>query len=463
MEIRDNISIPAQNRAPLMKSLSGDSTPAQIADGVVLGGSPGKEVKKGIPANIASKMMFDKDFTTLAWKADLPCHISPVPVIGADGNAYIGSDNGTLTKFDIKTGKKEWQYYHKDSKKMSEPLFNDQGELILVADLHKVLILDSKSGEKTHEISTDTFSPAAPRWGPNGTIVMMSFPDGIMSKEGSIYALDPRQKPKKSFLKNLYPFYRGGFADKLWEVPLGTKSMDLSVMNPDGKPRNPADIGDTLYYTDGDRKIVALDQSTGKKLWQVAPVGKWLFDPFIIGENMLGAATNDQIMAVEPKTGKTIWSAPCGNIFGAPSSDGKGTVFYRPDPETIVAVRDGKVKWTKKTGFCPLIIPPVTDKFGGVYIVSREGDKNTISALDGETGDLRFKLNSSSNVDSAPVVSPDGRILVKVSDGSRRSLCCFESPFNPDMAAAIPDMKDEIEEGDGWVRIGDIRLDVRKS
>ena len=45
---------------------------------------------KNLSSQIASKMIFDKDFTTLAWKVSLPCHLSAQPVVGNNEKVYMG-------------------------------------------------------------------------------------------------------------------------------------------------------------------------------------------------------------------------------------------------------------------------------------------------------------------------------------------------------------------------------------
>lgn len=464
MEIRDNLSVnlSGQPHPSGIKKKSPDASDAPITDSFKTQQPP--QMMQNLSAGIASEMVLNKDFSTLVWKAPLRCHFTANPVIGEDGSAFIGSDNGTVTRFNISTGKEDWVYYHKGSKKMSDPIMNDRGELVVLADLHDIHIIDSRSGEKLHELETDKFTPSAPTWGPDGALVFMSIPDGVFNKTGSVYALDPGQKVKKSFLKRLSPLYRGDFAAKLWEVPLKVKGfMDLSMVNPSGKPRNALLQGDMLFFSDGEEKIVALDGRNGKMAWQYPAKSDRLFDPFTIDKNTIGMATGDTITAIDAKTGKKQWSANCGNIIGAPASDGHGTVFYRRDFSTFVAVENGKEKWSKSLGFSPTLVSPATDRFGGVYVVTEEGGKATISALDGSTGDLRFKLSCSGSPDSPPVVTKEGRILVKMREGDRTYLCCFSSPFDPDISRSIPQANSpEIEEGEGWVRIGGIRLDVKE-
>ncbi|MHC9542574.1 MAG: PQQ-binding-like beta-propeller repeat protein [Vulcanimicrobiota bacterium] len=417
---------------------------------------------KNLSSQIASKMIFDNDFSTLTWKLSLPCQLSAQPVVGNNEKVYIGSDNGTVMCVDIKSGRKDWQFSQKDSRKISDPIQNEKGELIVLADLSKVLILDGTSGEKKHELNTDTFSPSSPAWGPNGTVIITSMADGVFNKQGKIYALDPWQKTHSSIFKTINPFYRE-HPEKLWEVTLDQKSFDLSIVNPDGKPRNVARLDDTIFYSDGEKRLVALDEADGRKKWQFPMKADALFDPFIIDKNTIGSATRDTLFALDAKTGKQLWTLNGECVFGAPSSDGNGKVFYRPGPDSLVAIEDGAIKWKKKTGFSPLIIPPVTDKFGGVYIIENSGNKTTISALDGETGDLKFKLNAKGDVAGAPVVSPEGKIIVKMRDGDRESLCCYESPFNPEISGSIPESSSPaIEQCDGWVSIGGVNLQVKK-
>jgi outer membrane protein assembly factor BamB len=466
MELNSPIPLQAASTASFSPVKVPGAPPADVsqdatdhADTVRTGTPP--QTLKNISSQMASKMVLDKDFSTLIWKTGLPCHYTAQPVIGKDEKVYMGSDNGTVMRIDIRTGKKDWQVSNKDSKRISDPIMNEKGELIVLADLHKILIIDGNTGEKKHELKTDTFSPSSPAWGPKGTIIITSLPDGVFNKEGKIYAIDPWQQNHSSFFNRLNPFYRE-HPDKLWEVPLALKQFDLSTVNPDGKTRNVARLGDTIFYSDGEKRLVALDEATGKKKWQFPVKSDCLFDPFIINDGTIGSATKQSIFALDAKTGKQVWKVDCGNIFGAPSSDGRGMIFYRPGPDALVAVENGTTKWSRKTGFSPLIIPPVTDKFGGVYVVSREGSRTSISALDGTTGDLRFKLNMAGDVADAPVISPDGRIVVKVKDGDNYHLCCYESPFNPDLTASIPDTGSSgVEEFDGWVNIGGVKLPVK--
>jgi|GEM_PF-4221059 len=481
MEINPQIPVQAAGNIDYarLKNVSASSTaepscPPVTADGFTSGQSA--PVMKNLGSEVASRMIFDRDFSTLAWKADLPCHFTAHPVIGNNGKVYMGSDNGTVTCIDMKSGRKDWQFSNPGSKKISDPIMNNKGQLIVMADLSSVLILDGNNkGEKLHELKTDTFAPSSPAWGPNGTVIITSMADGVFNKYGKIYALDPWQKQQTSIFKAINPFYRD-HTQKLWEANITKESFGLSIVNPDGKPRNVVRLDNTVFYTDGEKRIVALNETDGSKKWQIPIkidsarksqfpliVGDGLFDPFIIDRNTIGSATRTTVFALDAKTGKQLWKVEDENIFGAPSSDGSGKVFYRPTPDSLTAIEGGAVKWTKKTAFSPLIIPPVTDKFGGVYIVENENGKATISALDGETGEVRFRLNTKGEVDDAPVVSPDGRIIVKMSDGDRKMLCCYESPFNPELTASIPESSSPtIDQCDGWVSIGGVNLKVKQ-
>jgi len=66
-------------------------------------------------------------------------------------------------------------------------------------------------------------------------------------------------------------------------------------------------------------------------------------------------------------------------------------------------------------------------------------------------------------VSDAPTVSPEGKIIVKMRDGDKHSLCCYESPFNPDISGSIPESGSPmIEQCDGWVSIDGVNLPVQQ-
>jgi outer membrane protein assembly factor BamB len=434
-------------------------------------------VMKKASLSAAAAMTLDENFSTLTWKAALPCHFMAQPVAGPEGGIFMGSDNGSVTRFNESTGAVDWRYVHQGSKKMTDPLLSPEGELAVVADSRRILVLDSRTGEEKSGLDTEAMSLSAPVWGPEGKLVMMSIADGVFNKNGSIYSIDSKQAVKKSFFKRLSPLYRGDFGKKVWEHPIPSKSLDPSAVNIDGNVRKITSFNGMVLYAEPGNRVSALDEKNGEKKWSftvddpVHSTGMFpittMFennsqsDPFVIDRETVGVSSRDKLYALDAEKGTLRWSVNCGNIFGTASSDGKGLVFYRPAPDKVAAVEGGTVKWTKEIGFSPLMAAPATDPFGGVYVASKEGDKTTILALDGESGELKFKLRTGGDVQSAPVITGDGRIYVKIREGDRTSLCCFESPFNPEVAGAL-EGGETLEEGEGWIAIGDVKLRVNR-
>jgi outer membrane protein assembly factor BamB len=161
---------------------------------------------------------------------------------------------------------------------------------------------------------------------------------------------------------------------------------------------------------------------------------KWRFDtgepivssPAIVGERVFLSTGDRRVVVVDAETGRPVWERPVsGPVNSSPAVAG-GLVFVGLRDGTTVAMdrETGDVRWERRADGLEYSSPAVLD--GVLYIGS--GDR-MLYALDAVNGDLRWTYEATDMIVADPVVngeivavtSEDGVLhIVDVATGNRR-------------------------------------------
>jgi eukaryotic-like serine/threonine-protein kinase len=164
---------------------------------------------------------------------------------------------------------------------------------------------------------------------------------------------------------------------------------------------SPLVVNGVLYVSSSDRRVYALDASTGKKKWVFSTGGAVSSSPTVVDGVLYIGSDDHRVYALDTSTGKEKWTfLTSGPVQSTPtvlsgvlyisSLDGK---IYALDSST------GQQKWTFSLGFAVHASPTVA---GGVlYIGSFDG---SIYALDASTGKQNWVFTTTSAVWSTAVV-----------------------------------------------------------
>jgi outer membrane protein assembly factor BamB len=173
------------------------------------------------------------------WSVDVGGPVAKVPAI-ADGIAHVVAD-GQLTAFDAATGEVQWRFDDLSGSTLATPVVRD-GVLHVAhqpADIDvagEIVALDVAGGRKSAPRELWRWQMPVPGEMSLGAVAS----DAVyaISTNGSVYAIDP--------------------ASGLGEVYVTTGGHIGSPISL---------VGETLYVTSGDRRVYAVDRTSGEVLW----------------------------------------------------------------------------------------------------------------------------------------------------------------------------------------------------
>ena len=217
---------------------------------------------------------------------------------------------------------------------------------------------------------------------------------------------------------------------KLWSVSVGQGEAELAIR------QKPVVDGDTVYAADSANQLVAIDKTTGKIKWKVAPnkdasSGGWKFwqkptQPFALTG---GPAVYSGLVALGGRNGEVF-------AFNA---------------------ADGAILWKTMVSSSVISAPLIT--FDTVIVRANDGK---VFGLDLSTGEKRWQFDRglpslSVRGNSAPVLGP-GLIFVGYEDGTLIALRQQDGQRVWEQLIAKPDGRTELDrmsDIDGEIQVGE--------
>ncbi len=423
-------------------------------------GQPRESFESGRPSLVGTARALLRPEGSERWRVKLPFSLSNRPTADPSGALYASAGDGTLRRFDPETGKALWTFRNEGGAgHMTDPAFTQDGKVLVVADMRRVFVLDRETGLPEHEVALDhsTLSPPAP--GPNGTLVLFGG-DGMFDKDWSIYAVDPRVKPKKSlFSKLIAPIalipHHGTVHQ--WEVKVNAQPGMLPIpMTPKGDLHRLVNLPNGLISaTTGDSEVVALDPTSGQPAWKRELPGRGFYDPVPVGEDQVMVARGERLFFLDARTGETLREQPIENtLFSQPTSDRAGNIFFFTGLDELHVLRQDGKSWTARGKF-ETRYSPVEDDQGNVFVVKA----GALYSLNAETGEENFRLTCPGEVRSAPALLADGSLAIKVGSSEREELIGLQNPLQA--ALQEEDKGAAVQESVAWVRIGGVQVKRR--
>ncbi|MCD4782661.1 MAG: PQQ-binding-like beta-propeller repeat protein [Candidatus Eremiobacteraeota bacterium] len=387
------------------------------------GGREEVEAQVKEPETRTADFLFQTNFAPeKIWTFDEPNReVGGKPLIDEDGSIYFGSGDYNFYHID-RDGKMLWKK-NLGGDIYSGPAKSAKGN-ILVSSADNRVYAYSPDGKKMWNFSTDGAITDSPVVDGDGNVYTASV-------DGKMYALTPK-------------------GDKKWEYQC------------DGTPTAPLlDDEGNLYFADVNGGIHSLDKD-GNVRWEKNFEGNEnIWETPILGADgkLYGGSSQGKVYCYDTKTGNEEW-----NVETNWSIDSR--LLYTSQGDVIAGNQDGSLYCidTKKHSIRWKFDPegfgmrhPVENDMGNIYAV---GDKSLYCVS--PDGLPLWKMELDKDIKSPLAFSSDRKIIYAgLEDGSVIAL------RRKDTAEAMQGEKSgkagKIEEKDGWIIIGGVRLRKREN
>lgn len=298
-----------------------------------------------------------RDFGRVKWKFKTEGKIFSSPAVQG-GVAYIGSEDSHLYAVDTETGELKWKF---------------------------------ATGGAIHS------SPAY----FNGSVYFGSF-------DGFYYALDAETGKQRWKFRTGGEKWMGGkdyfgwkpaakYHNDLWDYFLSSPALDFQ------------DNGSALYFGSSDGFLYSVNAASGKLNWKFKTGGIIHSSPALRDGKVYIGSWDSKMYAIDAATGNEVWSYETGTkpgmngIQASPALD-DGKVFFGARDGYFYALNaeTGSLEW-KYSADNSWIISTAGAKDGVVYVGT--SDSYLLLALDGKTGEEKFRFKTSGYVYSSPAIT----------------------------------------------------------
>ena len=215
-------------------------------------------------------------------------------------------------------------------------------------------------------------------------------------------------------------------------IYVGSNDNKLYAINPDGSQKwafttgsdvvsSPAVGSDgTIYVGSNDNRLYAINPN-GTQKWQFLTGGDVRSSPAIASDGTIYIGSDDGNMHALDQTGtpKPGWPFNAGAALslGHPAIGPDGTIYFSALNTIYARNPDGSERWTVVLGPSPGsdndYMPGVDPDTGAVY---SDVPGNALAALNPTTGTETWRVAVQSDIDSTPIVGPDGTIYFGTDD-----------------------------------------------
>ncbi len=248
-----------------------------------------------------------------------------------NGEAFIGSDDGSLYAVDVKTGQMLWKF---DTGGIVRSTPSIAGGLVYIAsDDGFAYAVSAKDGKQAWKTDIGNAYPREKREAlgnspdPSGWDYLQSSPvaaDGLVyvgSFDGNVYALNAAD---------------GKIA---WTFKTGDKVRATALVS-DG----------VVYIGSWDLQTYALDAKTGAKRWAALVSGQVQTTALLVDSMVITASRKAAVFALDKANGKTVWEYSYGQnmwVESSPRLSGDQVIIGSSGSNVVNAIdfKTGKLAW----------------------------------------------------------------------------------------------------------------------
>ena len=267
------------------------STPAIAGDLVVVGLRPGY------------MLALDRKDGSTVWQQRMNGGVFTSAVV-VDGTIYIGDSDKKVYALDLATGKTLWDFKLDDW--AVAPVSYVDNKIVVASQGRVIHILDTVTGRKRFVYDTGFGRNSRGGAAVRGDMAYFSALRGI------VFAIDTR--------RITYPFERAILYWKLnlyvWNVledPPIQKGTAWGRIVGGSLVRTPTVDDDTVYVTNEQGKVAALDRFTGADRWSAQLGVKITTAPTVAGETVLVGTDDGRVFGLDAGSGDVKWKFEAGS------------------------------------------------------------------------------------------------------------------------------------------------------
>ena len=175
-----------------------------------------------------------------------------------------------------------------------------------------------------------------------------------------------------------------------WSHDLGTPTRAAPIVH------------EGVVYVGGFFKIIALEASTGRQLWEVTVPSPLDHSVALAGDLLYVGLTDHRVVAVDLETRQFRWSYKTEGPIASSPIVADGVVYVGSGDSSLYALdaASGKVLWNEKIVGEVRSAPAVSD--GHVYAADNLGN---LYVFDARTGQSKLRFRTEGNTKASPVVA----------------------------------------------------------
>ncbi|MBC8400114.1 MAG: PQQ-binding-like beta-propeller repeat protein, partial [Candidatus Marinimicrobia bacterium] len=211
----------------------------------------------------------------------------------------------------------------------------------------------------------------------------------IGSKSGSFYSLNRTT------------------GDTVWTYMTGDQIYSSATVDDAGR----------VFVGSLDGKLYCIDSEFGTLNWSTTIGTRIYSSPALsVAQDVIYVGGFDKkVYAVEVSTGQTLWTySTDGYILGSVAVDSNGVVYTSSSDRKLYALNsDGSEKWIYATGGAIWYSSPSIGMNGQIYIGS---DDNKLHCVDANTGEQLWTYTTGGDIRNSPAISSNGYVYFGSSD-----------------------------------------------
>jgi outer membrane protein assembly factor BamB len=203
-------------------------------------------------------------------------------------------------------------------------------------------------------------------------------------------------------------------------------------------------------WSSSEPKLPELPSATGeaslRAAWTASLEGGGIgFQPLVIGDSILAASTEGEVVRLDAANGRPIWRTELETaLIGGIGSDGETSVVAGRDGTLIALDAEGRQKWRVPNGAEVVTVPAV-----GMGLVVVRGSNNRVSAYELETGQRRWLFDRQGPAlvlrQTASLAMDPSTVYVGLPGGRLVALALNTGALKWESAVGMPRGSNEIE------------------